>query len=290
MAIITTPDQYNKVTYNGKTVHVFVADYSNTTGKRMDLAIYNADVALTSTSLLPSGVTNAGCVCKTNCAFIASGYPVLGLFRTGGKLYVHNTTAITDTNIATNTAVKNYFTNWNGETARKHMPLLCISGATATIRWFKDAQSFANAYTSYSTIIAGAQAVVYKGKNVFASSPVIDDDCKEPIAPTTPSEDVNACKGYHHLAEHGQPNTARQRTLLGFGNKKFYVAVVPTDSAMNLNLAANLMIELGCQYAINCDGGSSCEMWTKSGGTTVWNKVYTTQSSPANKRSAICFY
>lgn len=62
-------------------------------------------------------------------------------------------------------------------------------------------------------------------------------------------------------------NGSHNRSLIGWGNT--FILLCATDDKMTLEKAAETMINLGCQYAINCDGGGSSHL---QAGNTIYKK------------------
>lgn len=85
--------------------------------------------------------------------------------------------------------------------------------------------------------------------------------------------------GYPNLLDNGEKvyiNFAKEldykarRTMLGYNDTTIYIVCVETPG-MNFKQMQNLMLDLGCKYAINLDGGGSTKMLHN--GTSVTKDV-----------------
>ena len=74
--------------------------------------------------------------------------------------------------------------------------------------------------------------------------------------------------GYPNLLDNGEKikidyakelNYKARRTMLGYNDTTIYIVCVE-NPGMNFKQMQNLMLELGCKYAINLDGGGSTKM------------------------------
>lgn len=81
--------------------------------------------------------------------------------------------------------------------------------------------------------------------------------------------------GYPNLLDNGikvpinfalELNYKARRTMIGYNDTTIYMVCVE-DPGMNFNQMQDLMLELGCKFAINLDGGGSTKMLHK--GTSV---------------------
>ena len=77
--------------------------------------------------------------------------------------------------------------------------------------------------------------------------------------------------GYPNLIDNGvklnidfalELNYKARRTMIGYNDTTIYIVCVETPG-MNFNQMQNLMLDLGCKYAINLDGGGSTKMLHK---------------------------
>jgi len=187
-------------------------------------------------------------------------------------MYLDGTAYTTYTSILTNAIM---FTD------PKYYPCFCVkTDGTATIRWFgsRDALGTALQYCQY--VIGSAHPLVYNSKCVF-NERVYDSDG---ILIYDPNKTITNIRFNEGIGT-GSNNSAI-RTLLGHKSNGTYVMVC-TDSQMNLKTAANMMQDLGCDYAVAMDGGTPVQMRIKSGygadGKVTSNGGYTVNT-------AVCAY
>ena len=143
----------------------------------------------------------------------------------------------------------------------KFYPSFCVKkDGSATIRWFsrKDDLNMALRYCDY--VIGAYHPLVYDSQCVF------NEYVREPDAlggrmlydiavPESPGSRFNTKIDMRDDA---------QRTLLGHKSSGAFV-MVATDNKMSVETAANMMQDLGCDFAVNMDGGSCSEMRIASG-------------------------
>ena len=114
------------------------------------------------------------------------------------------------------------------------------------------------------TIISAFHALVYDSKSVFEYTVRDKDDDKRIIADWDDLNNTN----YHHnnTLANGSTELKSNRTLLGHKANGAFVLVC-TWCGMDLRVAAKMMADLGCDYAVNMDGSSAIRMRVASGYT-----------------------
>lgn len=157
----------------------------------------------------------------------------------------------------------------------RYSPAFCIdSDNNARINWFSaqsgsDRMTISQAYTKYKTIISGQHCLVFNGNPVFESTPVYSFQ-----GVTIANWDNLKNIWNHHNEILGGENSLlnTRRTLLGHTSSKNFLLIVVEGVkdlgysgtsgilGMDLKVASHLMKDLGCDYAINMDGGSPTQM------------------------------
>lgn len=164
-----------------------------------------------------------------------------------------------------------YFLGEGSTGWHRYSPALCIaSNGSAKIHWFstKDTaprMTIAKAIQQYQVIVSGQHCMVYGGKSVFDN--IVNSAEGKRIADWTNL----ANKEYHHNEDVGGGNSKRRRARTFFGHAPsghcFMVCVAGSEdwgtapgAGMDLKEGARLMLDLGCDYALNMDGGSPTQM------------------------------
>lgn len=238
---------YNRVNYtlSGKTysgVHIFRTK-GNTAPKDSIIPAIYPDKELIA-NMNPAGVAPANVMAKTNASpmtYGKNGDPFYGLAYVGGKLYLSGE-LIPDKKIG---LPDNYY------------PCFCIkTDNTAIIRWFRTTAELSTALPYIKGILPACQPLVYTSKSVFENN-VVDSTTKKRIC--NPSNLNDSACHYNDNYLGNITNSSKNRTLLGHAaNGVFYMVCV--DSGMTLPVAAKMMCDLGCDYAVNMDGGTASIM------------------------------
>ena len=142
----------------------------------------------------------------------------------------------------------------------KFWPSFCIKkDGSATIRWFssKDDLNMALPYCDY--VIGACHPLVYDSKCVFNEYVRGPDALGGQMLYDIANPDSRGSRFNTEI----DMSTAH-RTLLGHKSNGAFV-MVATDGDMSVETAANMMQELGCDFAVNMDGGSCSEMRIASG-------------------------
>lgn len=168
--------------------------------------------------------------------------------------------------------IGDYLGGWS-----RNSPSLCINDDdSAKIHWIsydklKDYNTITlqEAYSKYKTIISGQHCLVYKGQSVFESGNLIRSD--EGIIIADYDDIKNTNYHYNDVIGGRWAKTRRARTLLGHTyDNSFIVATAKgyNDHTNNkiqygftLQMAARMMCDLGCDFALNMDGGSPTQMY-----------------------------
>lgn len=244
LTLITANKQYKKYkyTYDGTTttgIHVFTTK----SGQSIAPAVSTARVALS--SMNPLNVSGTKVIAKTNgCMFDYNSSEFYGFFYqgAGNPMYINGTRHDT---LPTSSILY---------TDPKYYPSFCVKNdGTATIRWFASKSEAEVALPFCKYVIGACHPLVYDSKCVF------NEDVREP--------DILGGKLIYNRSNPaaseryntGINQNKSMRTLLGHKSDGAFVMVV-TDEAMSMKNAANLMYDLGCDYAVNMDGGTPVEM------------------------------
>ncbi len=148
-------------------------------------------------------------------------------------------------------------------TTHNYWPSFCVKkDGTSAIRWFESAQDLRTALPYCKCVIAAAHPLVFNGKCVLNERVTDNEPSKSLIYdPQNPNNENLRFK-----ITAGAPMGKRKRTLLGHlkGVSGQYIMVC-TDSAMTIKVAANMMQDMNCDYAVALDGGTPSQMRIKSG-------------------------
>ena len=252
---------YSEVTYTTDSAYsgisIFITDPKTLS---LEEAIYTTGNKKPLAQMNPPGIAANKVVAKTNAAgfdtYGPDGMSFVGWHYVDGKYYLsgEKLSGINDTKL------KNYI---NYQPWRKY-PAFCIkTDGTATIRWMNhDRLKVAAPYCK--TIISAFHALVYDSKSVFEYTVRDKDDDKRIIADWDDLNNTN----YHHnnTLANGSTELKSNRTLLGHKANGAFVLVC-TWCGMDLRVAAKMMADLGCDYAVNMDGSSAIRMRVASGYT-----------------------
>lgn len=300
MATINLESGYHTHVYtkkNGKKVllHIFKTDPSEhwlaggLSTKWKQLAELKPDFSICSESSI---------LAKTNGNYQDpqdSGRSFYGIWLAGGILAKDGKMGIT----VTDPVVKDFL----GEGQRgwhRYSPSLCIDfNGAAKIHWFSTQSggqriTVAEGIKKYNVIIPGQHCLVHNRKSVFEQVCYSWEGVR--IADWNNLESLD----YHQNSDlgGGKENVTanRARTLLGHApdGSCYLIAVVgkidwgkpqENDPGMNLKDAAQLMLDLGCDYALNMDGGKPTQMYVKKEGKKVYENY---PDFPIG--SAVCVY
>lgn len=220
-------------------VHIFTTK----SGQSIAPAVSTTKVSLS--SMNPLNVSGTKVIAKTNgCMFDYETPKFYGFFYqgAGNPMYIDGTKydTLPTSNILYNDP--------------KYYPSFCVkSDGTATIRWFANKSEAELALQFCDYVIGACHPLVYDSKCVF------NEDVREPDVLGGKliynRKNPSASERYNT----GINQSTNTRTLLGHKPDKTFVMVV-TDSKMSMAAAANLMFDLGCDYAVNMDGGTPVEM------------------------------
>lgn len=271
---------YNCYTYteNGRkyTVHLF-----KTNPKTMGVAgaVYSTRQKLSAMNPSAAVCSPSKVLAKTNGNYLDLESPYrsfYGIFYAGGIFSYAGQVGIspTDSVLSNELYNENYY---------RASPALCINTKTktATIRW-------PNYYVhsmcltplqltqQYDVIISGQHCLVHAGKSVFEST------CYSYEGITIADWSNLDNKYNHHNETGGDSKTPRARTFFGHSpDGACYLVCVEGDAdatgkpgvnGMDLKIGARLMCDLGCDFAINMDGGRPTQMRVASEGGSVYSR------------------
>lgn len=142
----------------------------------------------------------------------------------------------------------------------QYYPCFCIKNdGTATIRWSTQKADYKNMLPFCDAIVASINPLVYNSKNIFET---------DIIEPNTGLHIINV-KDYKDQGclwlECASTDSLTNRTFFGHKSDGSYFQVLSNYASMDLKTGAKLMMDLGCDYAVNMDGASGIKMWVKSG-------------------------
>lgn len=254
LSLVSSNLQYKKYnyTYSGTSysnIHVFATNSAQSIAP----AISTSRVALS--SINPATVSSNNVIAKINgCMFNYNSSDFYGFFYQGSgyPMYVEGDSYNNYTDIPSSSWLYN---------DPKYYPSFCVkSDGSATIRWFSSSSELGTALQYCSYVIGSAHPLVYNSKCVFNES--VQDSAGVTIYSST-----NNGTRFNEGIGTGSSYTS-ERTLLGhipyYGNAGTYIMVC-ADTPMLLETAANMMQDLGCDYAVAMDCGTPYEMRIKSG-------------------------
>lgn len=257
---------YSGTTYND--IHVF----TTLTTQGIAPAISTTKVALS--TINPATVSSNNVIAKINaCMFDYGTSNFYGFFYQGSgySMYING---VAYTSVPGSSSMY---------TDPKFWPSFCVkTDGTANIRWFGSSTALSTALPYCRYIIGSCHPLVFNSKCVF-NERVYDSESTSKLIydPQKTITDIRFNEGI------GTGSTGSAiRTLLGHKSGGTYVMVC-TDSSMNLKTAANMMQDLGCDYAIAMDGGTPSEMRIKDG-YGANGKV--TAGSGHTLNTAVCAY
>lgn len=130
---------------------------------------------------------------------------------------------------------------------QSYFPSFCIAkNNTVSIKWPSTTADFLDLKKNCATIISGQHPVVYNNKTVFENKS------------TLRSLDDKSLIWDHFHETSGYINKRVNRTLVGHRTDGSFVLVC--GIYMTLKTAGQLMKDLGCDYAVNMDGGPGTQM------------------------------
>lgn len=235
---------YNQKTYNG--IHVF----TTTSNQSIAPAISTTKADLS--TMNPVKVPANKVIAKINgCMMNYKNNKFFGFFYQGvnQKLYVEG--------VAYNSYTEIPNDSWMF--GQQYWPCFCVKkDGGAMIRWFKDHEEIGVALPYCDYIIASCHALVYDGICVYDSY-IMDKNANEGIYIYNIDRPGTGDR-FNNDIDH----SVRNRTLLGHKPNNTFVLVC-TDDAVPVDVAARLMKDLECDYAVNMDGGTPSQMRIASG-------------------------
>lgn len=277
--LVSSNLQYKKYNYNygGSTysgIHVFTTKKDT---QSIAPAISATKVSLS--AINPEPIPASSVIAKTNANmhdYNANNF--YGFFYQGNshQMYIDGT-AYWSSTIPTNSVM---FTDFSP----KYWPSFCVKNdGTAAIRWFKDKNSLLAALPYCKCVFGSVHTLVFNGRCVFNESVYDGESPSKLIMNPTGS---NTGTNVRYNPNIGRPTNNEFRTLLGHkaGNEGIYF-MVATDANMTCKVAANLMLDLGCDYAVNMDGSSPVQMRIKDG---YGANGRVTSNTGVNIHTAVC--
>lgn len=254
LKVISTKQQYTKYTYTyNSTTYNNIHTFTTKSGTQSIMPAFAYPRKILA-SMNPATVSATNIIAKTNGGvfdLLTNAYYGLFYQGSGHPVYAHG---FTYNNIS-------HIPDSNPIFGGMYWPSFCVKkDGTAIIRWFANPSKLQEAAPYCQCIIGAAHPLVFSGKNVMVQS-VYDTDGVRICDPSNLSSIHARFRGGDC-----KPTQNEKRTLLGHkaGNAGVYVMVC-VDSGMPLKAAAALMVDLGCDFAVNMDGGGSTEMRIKDG-------------------------
>ncbi len=236
---------YSGTTYND--IHVF----TTLTTQGIAPAISTTRIELS--DINPATVSANRVIAKINaCMFSYSKPDFYGFFYQGSgyPMYINGT------------AYTSVPSSSNMYTDPKFWPSFCVkTDGTANIRWFGSSTELNTALRYCRYIIGACHPLVFNNICVF-NEKVYDSEPSNSRLIYDPDKIITDIRFNENIGT-GSTVSAK-RTLLGHKPNGTYVMVC-TDSSMNLKTAANMMQDLGCDYAVALDGGTPSQMRIKDG-------------------------
>lgn len=242
-------------------------------------AVYSSTKKLSTMYPSTAVCSSSKVLAKTNGNILDTKPPYLsfhGIFYSGGIFSFDGQVDISPTDPVLSNVLYN-------ENYYRACPALCINTRTkaATIRWpnyYGGSMCLTPQQLTqmYDVIISGQHCLVHAGKNVFDSTCWSYEGIK--IADWSNLDD----KYNHHNNSGGDCDTPRARTFFGHSaDGACYLVCVEGDkdatgkpgvNGMDLKMGARLMCDLGCDFAINMDGGRPTQMHVTSKGGSVYSR------------------
>ena len=245
--------------YNGDTMeNIKVFRFKLSTAKLVPAALDRTRTTMS--QINPIGESPTKVMAKTNAATMEgnSGTGFYGIFYANKQLFCSGK-KISSPYEASGSAV---------QADGRGIPHLIIKNdGTVKLRWFDGTSDLARSYEACEVIIAGAHPLLVDGDSVFEVSKLSEG---KRIANGSNLNDTS-CRFNNSITE-GSAGSPHARTMLGVSvrsGKAYEVFMVVTDgmAPMHIFTAAHLMQDLGCNVAINLDGGSASHMRVASGYT-----------------------
>lgn len=169
----------------------------------------------------------------------------------------------------------------------RYFPCFCVkSDGSSNIRW--PLKSDINAMLPYcNSIIASLEPLVYGGYSVFESA-IYDDYDGIRIANGSNLSDTTCHYNDYYCSNTG--NSKKNRTLVGHKEDGTFFLVCADRTTMTLPVAAKMMVDLGCDYAVNMDGASATQMRVASGYTNGYTAGKMTVGGTNYYGSCVCVY
>ncbi|GMQ65329.1 phosphodiester glycosidase family protein [Vallitalea maricola] len=277
----TIKEHYNNISYTdgGKTYSDVKIFKTNPATESIAAAIYQNGNKQMMENTNPSGINPSDVIAKTNggaMEYGEHGDAFYGIAYQDGHLYISG-----------------YSTNSSDpvfDTLRiNYYPSFCVkTDGTATIRWFSSRTSLQTALPYISTIIAASQPLVYTDKSVFEHTLFDQYDGGHQILNPADLNDTN----YHYWDRYcnNTTNSKSNRTFLGHKPDGSFYMVCVCPARMSLPVGAKLMLDLGCDYAVNLDGSGGVKMRVASGYTNGFTSGQMTPGGTDWFGEVVCAY
>lgn len=231
-------------------------------------------------NMYPRGITNV--IAKTNAGAMAYGKDTsafAGLYYQDGVLYKDN-------EIMTGTS-----DNRLNDLHPRYYPCFCVKkDGTANIRWPRK-DNLQGMLNNCDCVIAALEPLVYNGISVF------EEAVYDPYGPNGTSvriADVNDLDNENYRYEDYYCGTstknARNRTFFGHKSDGSFLMVCTNSATMDLITGAKMMVDLGCDFAVNEDGASTMKMRVATGYSGTETPGQVTVGGTNYYGAAICAY
>jgi hypothetical protein len=171
-------------------------------------------------------------------------------------------------------------------TDKQFYPSFCVKlDGSASIRWFINKAALLDAVPFCRYIFPGGHPLVFNGQNIFTTPIEVDG---------APIFNINnpGSTADHFNTTFGNYSYAELRTLVGHKPDGTYLLVCADDGGeMPLRMAADLMCDLGCDFAVHMDGSSPVQMVLRNNyPSTVNSYTKVTSNGGTQVPTAICAY
>jgi len=155
--------------------------------------------------------------------------------------------------------------SYTPDTQGHDWPAFCVKkDGSAIIRWFDNSSALTTALPYCSAIIAAGNPLVYGGQSVFES--IIKSTADAMLKIYDPNEKDSSKQHFNNNICTPILSPA-YRVFFGHKSDGSYFLVCLDRCTMDMRVGAKLMCDLGCDYAVNEDGGQAVQMRVATGYT-----------------------
>lgn len=284
-------NHYNRVNYtvSGTTYYNISIFKTNPSTESIAPAIYENDNKQLMSYMNPSGISSSNVIAKTNAGSMQygqTGFAFYGTFYQNGTLYKNG--------IQASGPLDSIFDQYPYPLGSQSNPLFCIkTNGAVNIRWPLTKNDLQTMLPYCQSIIAASEPLVYNSTSVFETAVY---DAYDGIRIADWGNLSSTLCHYNDEFCNYSGGSQALRTMLGHKPDGSYFMVCADSSdfnsnnAMNLRVAAKLMCDLGCDYAVNLDGGGAVQMRVASGYTNGYTAGKMTTGGTDYYGTAVCAY